>query len=124
MHVRRPAKPEAALDISLTQIDPAVLAELPDSVRKELLRSLAAPSAPQRPAASRPAPLPPQQHLSDYPAAAAVAGEPLQLHVADVEAAPMLQTEGGPYYRCWAAGTRRSGGRCTICSLLASWTSC
>ena len=84
------------IDLSLTQIDPATLAELPDDVRQDLLRTLAAP----KPGAQR------------YAVAAAAAAalqeeeEPVngseevaRLHVADVEAAPAAPAPSGPLLR-------------------------
>lgn len=85
------------LDMSITQIDPAVLAELPDSVRKEVLRSLAAPSAPQRPSNHRPLPAPPLQHpVTDHPLAPV---ENDQLHVADLATLDLRVAERGPTLR-------------------------
>ena len=84
------------LDMSLTQIDPAVLAELPDSVRKEVLRSLAAPSGPQRPGNPRPPPvLPMQQSVPDKLVSSAVP-DSQRLHVADSEALNLQQPARGP----------------------------
>ena len=85
------------LDMSITQIDPAVLAELPDSVRKEVLRSLAAPSAPQRPSNYRPLPAPALQHPVTVHPLAPVEND--QLHVADLATLDLRGAARGPTLR-------------------------
>ncbi len=93
----KPAKP-IEIDLSLTQIDPATLAELPDDVRQELLRTLAAPKpGAQRVSAASAAALAAAAQQEGEPADAAE--EPVRLHVADVEAVDEPFTPLGPPLR-------------------------
>ena len=92
-----PTKP-ALIDLSLTQIDPATLAELPDDVRQELLRSLAAPKpAGQRATAANTAAIAASAQEQGEPGGAAE--EPARLHVADVAAADAPPCPAGPLLR-------------------------
>lgn len=85
------------IDLSLTQIDPATLAELPDDVRQELLRSLAAPKpGAQRAAAANAAAAAAAQEQAEPDKAAE---EVVRLHVADVEAADAPPSPSGPLLR-------------------------
>ena len=89
----RAAKP-AVIDLSLTQIDPATLAELPDDVRQELLRTLAAPKpGAQRSAAAAVAAAAAALQEQEEPANGTE--ESARLHVADVEAAPAPPAPSG-----------------------------
>ncbi len=93
----KPAKP-IEIDLSLTQIDPATLAELPDDVRQELLRTLAAPKpGAQRVTAANAATLATAAQQQGEPADAAE--EAVRLHVADVEAMDEPSTPSGPLLR-------------------------
>ena len=93
----KPANP-IEIDLSLTQIDPATLAELPDDVRQELLRTLAAPKpGVQRVTAANAAAL--ATSAQQQGEAADAAEEPVRLHVADVEAVDDPSTPSGPILR-------------------------
>ena len=93
----RPAKP-IELDLSLTQIDPATLAELPDDVRQELLRTLAAPKpGAQRVTAANAAAL--AEAAQQQGESADAADEPVRLHVADVDAVDEPFAPSGPLLR-------------------------
>ena len=86
------------IDLSLTQIDPVTLAELPDDVRQELLRTLAAPQpGAQRSAAMAGAAAAAALQEQEEPANGFE--EVARLHVADVEAAPAPPAPSGPLLR-------------------------
>jgi hypothetical protein len=84
------------IDLSLTQIDPATLAELPDDVRQDLLRTLAAPQpGAQRSAVAAAA----AAALQEQEEPTNASEEAARLHVADVEAAPAASAPSGPLLR-------------------------
>jgi hypothetical protein len=93
------------IDLSLTQIDPATLAELPDDVRQDLLRTLAAPQ-------------PGAQRSAVAAAAAAALQEQEEPTNASEEAARLLRRDRCcGFRRTWMSS---SGAGSVICSLPTS----